>query len=50
LRKQIHFAGGRVERPLKRDIKALLLSPRPVISEIETFFDESVDLDRPMLS
>ena len=34
----------------ERDLKALLLGPRPVPGEIETFLNESIDIDRPVLT
>ena len=50
LREDIGFAGGRIKRSFQRDIEALLLGARPVIGEIEALLDESVDIDRPMLT
>ena len=50
LREHIDFAGGRVKRPLQRDIEALLLGPRPVIGEIEALLDEGVDIDKPVFA
>ena len=34
----------------QHDLEALLLGPRPVIGEIETFLNESIDIDRPVLT
>ena len=50
LREQIDLASGRVKGPLKGDIEALLLGPRPVIGEIEALIDQGIDIDRPVLS
>ena len=48
--KQVDLAGGRIERPLQRDVEALLLGPRAVIGEIEAFLDKGIDIDRPVLA
>ena len=50
LRENVGFASGRIKRPFQRDIEALLFGPRPVIGEIEAFLNESIDIDRPMLT
>src|SRR6476619_7242198 len=47
---QIDLSGGRVKGPFKGDSEALLLSPRPVIGEIEALIDQGVNIDRPVLS
>ena len=39
-----------IKRPFQLDIEALLLGARPVIGEVEAFLDESVDIDRPVLT
>ena len=39
LREQIDLASSRVKGPLQGDIEALLLSPSPVIGEIEALLD-----------
>ena len=36
------------QRIVPTDVKALLLGPRPVIGEVEAFFDEGVNIDGPM--
>src|SRR4029077_1667783 len=45
LREKIDVASGRVKGPFKGDSEALLLSPRPVIGEIEALIDQRVDID-----
>ena len=50
MRVEIDFARCRVERPLQRDVEALLLRPRAVIREIETFLHQRVDVDRPVIA
>src|SRR6202011_5730847 len=50
LGKHVHFTRVRIKGPLQGDIEALFLGPRSVISEIETFFDEGVDIDRSVLA
>src|SRR5262245_9539028 len=50
LRKDLSLAGSRIKRPLDRDAEALLLGSRTVPGEIQTFFDQDVDLDPPVLA
>ena len=45
LREDVGFPSLRIEGPLQGDLKALLLGPRPVISEIEALLDQGVDID-----
>ena len=44
------FAGSRIERPFQGDVEAPLLGPRAVVGEVEAFFDDGVDVDRPVLA
>ena len=39
-----------IERPLDRDVEALLLGARPVIGEIEALLDERIDVRKPALA
>jgi hypothetical protein len=50
LGKDVDFTRGRVKRPLDGDFKALLLRPSAVPGEFETFFDNGVDVDAPVLA
>jgi hypothetical protein len=50
LREDVNFASRRIKGLLEGDLKALLFCPRPVPGEIETFLNESIDVDRSMLA
>jgi hypothetical protein len=50
LGEQISLTCGQIKGPFQGDVEALLLSPRPVIGQIETFIDESIDIHQLALS
>ena len=50
LREQIDLTSGRVKGPFQGDVETLLFSPCPVVGEVETFIDQGIDIDRPVLS
>ncbi len=50
LGKHVDLTSVGIKGPLQGDIEARFLGPRPVISEIEAFLDEGVDIDRSMLA
>src|SRR5215467_3369786 len=50
LRKQIDLAGGWIKQPLQGDGETLLLGPRPVVGEVEAFFNKGVDINRPVFT
>src|ERR1700733_2138921 len=50
LREQIYLASGRVKGPFQGDVEALLFSPCPVVGEVETFIDQGIDINRPVLA
>src|SRR5258707_490351 len=50
LGKHVDLPSVGIKGPLQGDIEALFLGPRPVISEIEAFLDQRVDIDRSMLA
>src|SRR5262245_12397623 len=48
--KDIGLAGVWVQRSFQSDVKALFLSSRPMPGEIKAFLNQSIDVDRSMLS
>jgi hypothetical protein len=44
------LASRRIKRSLQSNIEALLFGGRAVISQIEAFFDQGVDIDNPMFA
>ena len=50
LREDVGCTGSGIERLLQRYIEPLLVGPRPVPGEIEAFLNESINIDRPVLS
>src|ERR1700682_4457924 len=50
LREKIDLARGRIKGTLQGDIESLFLGPRSVIGQIEALLDDSIDIDRPVLS
>ena len=44
------LTGGRVKGPFQGDSEALLLGAGAMIGQVEALLDESVDIDRPVLS
>src|SRR5207249_3389081 len=50
LGKHVDLTSVGIKGPLQGNIEALFLGARPVISEIEAFLDEGVDIDRSVLA
>src|SRR5262249_25567086 len=48
--KEIGLACRRVERPLQRDVEALLFGPGAVIGEVKAFLHYGIDIYRPVLA
>src|SRR5215204_514414 len=49
LREEIDVASSWIQRPLQGDIEPLLLGPCAVIGQIETFLDDGIYVDEPVL-
>ena len=50
LRKDVYLASRRIEGSLQPDVEPLLLGAGTVIGKIDSFIDEGIDIDRPVLS